>query len=97
MAVDYSTDYIDVGDVGPALLSAAGVLMSLGAMVALQRYLAKRLPARRVKKGECPVCAYPVSGNRFCEGCGRQVLAECATCGGRRRVGTRRCGACGAG
>ena len=97
MAVDYPSDYIDLDEIGPAVLSAVGILMSLGAMVALQRYLAKRLPARRVKKRECPVCAYPVSDNRFCEGCGREVLAECATCGRERRVGTARCGACGAG
>ena len=96
MAVDYTTDYIDVGEIGPAVLSATGIVMSLAAMAALQRYLAKRLPARRVKKRECPVCAYPVSGNRFCEGCGREVIADCASCGGERRVGTRRCGACGA-
>lgn len=96
MAVDYTTDYIDVGRIGPAVLSATGVAMSLGAMAALQRHLAKRLPARRVKKRECPVCAYPVSGNRFCEGCGREVLAECTTCGADRRVGAMRCGACGA-
>lgn len=96
MAVDYSTDYIDVGEIGPAVLSAAGIGMSLAAMVMLQRYLAKQLPARRVKKRECPVCAYPVAENRYCEGCGRQVLSECSTCGRERRVGTRRCGSCGA-
>ena len=96
MAVDYTTDYIDVGEVGPAVLSATGIAMSLGAMVVLQRNLAKRLPARRVKRRECPVCAYPVTNNRFCEGCGRVVLAECSACGRERRVGTARCGACGA-
>ncbi len=96
MAVDYTTDYIDVGEVGPAVLSATGIAMSLGAMVVLQRNLAKRLPARRVKRRECPVCAYPVTNNRFCEGCGREVLAECSACGRERRVGTARCGACGA-
>lgn len=96
MAVDYTTDYIDVGEIGPAVLSAAGIAMSLIAMAALQRYLAKRLPARRVKKRECPVCAYPVSDNPYCEGCGREVLGTCSKCGQDRRVGTRRCGSCGA-
>ena len=96
MAADYTTDYIDVGEIGPAVLSATGIAMSLAAMVALQRYLAKRLPARRVKRRECPVCAYPVSTNHFCEGCGREVIGECSTCGNERRVGTARCGACGA-
>lgn len=96
MASDYTLDHIDVGELGPAVLSAAGVTMSLGAMVGLQRYLARRLPARRVEKRECPVCAYPVAGNRFCEGCGREVVAECSACGSARRVGTARCGACGA-
>ncbi len=97
VAVDYITDYIDITKAGPAVLSAAGIAMSLAAMVALQRYLAQRLPARRVKRHECPVCAYPVGAeNRHCEGCGREVVADCATCGQRRRVGTMRCGACGA-
>jgi len=97
VSVDYITDYIDIAKAGPAVLSAAGIAMSLAAMVALQRYLAKRLPARRVKRRECPVCAYPVTAeHRFCEGCGREVVADCAKCGQRRRVGTMRCGACGA-
>lgn len=97
VAVDYITDYIDIAKAGPAVLSAAGIAMSLAAMVVLQRYLAQRLPARRVKRRECPVCAYPVGAeHRYCEGCGREVVADCANCGQRRRVGTMRCGACGA-
>ena len=65
------------------------------AFVALQRYLAGRVPLRRVRKRECPFCGFPVGENEHCEGCGREVVAECATCSQPRRVGTLHCGACG--
>ena len=96
MGVDYLTDYIEVTDLGVPVLSGVGVLMTLAAFVVLQRYLAKRLPERRVRKRECPFCGYPVGDNRHCEGCGRDVIADCATCSSPRRVGTSHCGACGA-
>ena len=96
MATDYSTDYIDVGDTGPAVLSLAGIAMTLAALVALQRYVAKRVPHRRVRRRECPFCGFPVHENEHCEGCGRHVIAECTSCGGSRRVGTSHCGICGA-
>ena len=52
---------------------------------------------RRVRKGECPFCGYPVrAGGTHCEGCGREVIGDCATCGNERRVGTAHCAACGA-
>jgi len=96
-AADYVTDYVDPLELGPLLLSLVGVLATLAAFVALQRYLARRIPARRVRKAECPFCGFPVRGDGpHCEGCGREVVGECATCGRPRRVGTARCAACGA-
>lgn len=96
LAGDYVTDYVNPLDYGPLLLALVGVAVTLAAFWALQRYLARRVPHRRVKKHECPFCGYPVKDNQRCEGCGRDVVAECATCHGLRRVGTRFCGACGA-
>jgi hypothetical protein len=95
MAADYITDYIDPIDLGPLILSLFGITLTLIAFGALQRYLAKRVPFRRVRRLECPFCGYPVRDNAHCEGCGRQVVAECATCHASRRVGTLRCGTCG--
>ncbi len=96
LAADYITDYVDPLDLGPLVLSLIGIALTLAAFVVLQRYLARRLPLRRVKKRECPFCGYPVRGNRRCEGCGREVVASCTTCDSARHVGTLHCGACGA-
>jgi len=96
MAADYVTDYVDPADLGPILLSITGGALTIGAFVLLQRYLRRRLPYRRVRHARCPFCGYPTRGNRFCEGCGRAVVAECTTCEADRRVGALRCGACGA-
>lgn len=96
MAADYLTDYFDPLDLGPLVLSVFGIIATLIAFVVLQRYLARRMPARRVRKGECPFCGYPVRGNTHCEGCGREVIAPCAGCSEPRRVGSAHCGACGA-
>jgi hypothetical protein len=96
LAGDYLTDYIDVQQLGPLVLSAAGVALTLFAFWWLQRYLAQRLPQRRVRRGECAFCGYPARGSEHCEGCGRAAVAECSTCHGARRVGTLHCGVCGA-
>ena len=95
LAGDYVTDYVDPLELGPLVLAAAGAAMTVAAFVALQRYLARRLPIRRVRKGECPFCGYPARGTGHCEGCGREVIAECSRCTAPRRVGTLHCGACG--
>jgi hypothetical protein len=95
MAGDYITDYVDPVALGPLVLAAAGIGLTLAAFAALQRYLARRVPFRRVRKHECPFCGYPVGQNDHCEGCGREVIAQCATCAQPRRVGTLHCGACG--
>jgi hypothetical protein len=96
LAADYITDYVDPLDLGPLVLSLFGIALTLVAFAVLQRYLARRIPIRRVRKRECPFCGYPVRENERCEGCGRQVVASCAKCGSGRRVGTLHCGACGA-
>jgi hypothetical protein len=96
MTVDYTSDYVEYDDAGLLAISIAGTAMTLGGLVALQRYIRKRVPQRRVRKRECPFCGYPVRDNERCEGCGRDVISECATCSNRRRVGTAHCGACGA-
>lgn len=95
-AGDYMTDYIDPIDLGPLVLSLFGVGATVVAFVALQRYLARRIPVRRVRKGECPFCGFPVRGSGpHCENCGREVVAACAACEAPRRVGTPRCATCG--
>jgi hypothetical protein len=96
MACDYVTDYVDPLDLGPLLLSILGIALTLGAFAALQRYLARRVASRRVRKGECPFCGYPVAQGDHCEGCGREVVASCSSCTMPRRVGTLHCRACGA-
>jgi hypothetical protein len=96
-ATDYITDYIDPLDLGPIVLSAAGAAATVGAFIGLQRWLARRIPGRRVRDGECPFCGHPVRGEGpHCEGCGREVVASCASCGEPRRVGSPHCAHCGA-
>jgi hypothetical protein len=95
MAADYVTDYVDPVDLGPLVLSLFGIASTLTAFAALQHYLARRIPVRRVRKHECPFCGYPVRENGHCEGCGRQVIGECTNCAQPRRVGALHCGACG--
>jgi hypothetical protein len=96
MATDYLTDYFDPLELGPLVLSVIGGGLTVLAFAALQRYLARRIPHRRLRKGECPFCGYPVRGSAHCEGCGRDVIAPCARCDEPRRVGSSFCGACGA-
>jgi hypothetical protein len=95
MAVDYTDSYIEFDEVGPLAISLAGIGLTLGAFIALQRFLAKRVPARRVRRSECPFCGFPVRDKPFCEGCGRSVIASCSSCQKDRRVGTPRCACCG--
>lgn len=95
MAADYGGDYIEFSTAGPLAISLAGIALTLLAFVALQRYLRRRVPLRRVRRGDCPFCGYPVRKGRHCEGCGRQVVASCSTCQQPRRVGAPRCAACG--
>ncbi len=96
MAVVMTGDYLDVQRTGPIVLSLVGITLTVTALVAYQRYLAHRLPARRVRKGECPYCGYPNRAGTHCEGCGRPAVAACTTCAQPRRVGARYCTSCGA-
>ena len=95
MAFHYLGDEFELDESGPLVIAIAGIVFTLLAFVALQRYLARRAPRRRVRKGQCPYCSYPVSGPH-CEGCGRVTIAPCATCEAPRRVGTAHCATCGA-
>jgi hypothetical protein len=95
MAGDYTGSFIEFDEVGPLAISIAGIALTLAAFVALQRFLAKRLPARRVRRGECSFCGFPLRGTRHCEGCGRAAIASCSNCHKDRRVGAPRCGYCG--
>ncbi len=95
LAGDYLTDYFNPLDAGLLVLSLIGIAATVAAFWLLQRYLARRLPQRRVRKGQCPFCAFPVRANERCEGCGREVIAACARCERPRRVGTRFCASCG--
>lgn len=95
MAGDYTGNYVEFSEVGPLAISLAGIGLTLAAFVALQRYLARRVPARRVRKGECPFCGFPIRSGHHCEGCGRVVVSECSRCHEPRRVGAEHCAACG--
>ena len=96
LAGDYLTDYVNPFDWGIAVVALLGTASTLLAYFALQRYLLRRVPQRRVRKHQCPFCGYPVAANAHCEGCGRTVVAPCARCDAARRVGTAHCGVCGA-
>jgi len=95
MAGDYGESWGLFDDVGPLVISIVGIALTVVAFVLLQRYMAKQIPLRRVRKHECPFCGYPARNNKNCEGCGRRVLGECSTCHEPRRVGTPHCGSCG--
>jgi hypothetical protein len=95
-ATDYITDYIDPLDLGPIILSIFGAVVTVATFIGLQRWLAARIPGRRVRNGECPYCGFPVREGSHCEGCGRAVVAPCAACGAARRVGSPHCSSCGA-
>jgi hypothetical protein len=95
VAADYLTDYFDPFDAGILLLSLIGAAATVVAFWLLQRYLARRLPLRRVRRHQCPYCGFPVGDHQRCEGCGREVRAACAHCAAPRRIGVPFCGACG--
>jgi hypothetical protein len=97
MAGDYLGDEFDFDESGPLVIAIVGTTATMLSLVGLERYLARRAPRRRVRRGQCPYCAYPVrDAGTHCEGCGRATVAACATCSADRRVGTPHCAACGA-
>jgi hypothetical protein len=95
LAVDYLTDYFDPFDAGILMLALLGAGLTVVAFWLLQRYLARRLPLRRVRRGQCPYCGFPLGPGERCEGCGREVVAPCGSCAAPRRVGAPFCAACG--
>ncbi len=97
LAIVMTGDYIEIEEVGPIVLAVAGTAVTVAAFVVYQRWLARRLPERRVRKNECPFCGYPVREGTHCQGCSRPTVGACTSCSNPRRVGARYCGACGAG
>jgi hypothetical protein len=95
MAGDYGSGWGLFENVGPLVLSLVGIVLTVIAFIALQRYLARQIPLRRVRRHECPFCGYPARSNVHCEGCGRRLAGPCSSCEQPRRVGTPRCGNCG--
>jgi hypothetical protein len=95
-ACDYLTDYLDPFDWGIAAIAALGIASTIALYWSVERYLMHRIPQRRVKRGQCPFCGYPAGASSHCEGCGREIVAPCASCESPRRVGTVHCGVCGA-
>lgn len=95
-ALWFAADYFDIFNRGALMLSLIGIALTIGVFLGYQRFLAVRIPRRRVRKGQCMFCGYPVGDHAHCEGCGRAAHASCTSCGDRRRVGAAHCGACGA-
>lgn len=95
-ALWFAGDYFDIFNRGALMLSLIGIALTIGVFLGYQRFLAVRIPRRRVRKGQCMFCGYPVGDHANCEGCGRAAHASCTSCGDRRRVGAAHCGACGA-
>lgn len=98
LVADYSwEEFTAISDLGPLVLAISGAVMTVAAFIALQRYLAQRLPVRRLGRGECPFCGFKAAeGHSHCEGCGRALIGECPTCHNARRVGAPHCASCGA-
>lgn len=61
-----------------------GVVVVGGLIVSLQKKLfsGKRQFLRRLNKGECPFCAFPMKhSDEFCVGCGEKLKINCVQCG----------------
>jgi hypothetical protein len=96
LAGDYLTDYYHPFDWGIAMIAAIGIVLTWLLYGALLAYIRRRLPQRRARKQQCVVCGYPTGAGMYCEGCGLEVVATCASCEQPRRVGTAHCAVCGA-
>jgi len=84
------------------LLFYLGMILAVvifgGAVFLLQRriFAPERVRARRLRAKKCPYCETPIElGKNYCAGCGRQLLAQCSSCGEARFVDLRYCPYCG--
>ena len=95
VAVDYLTDYFDPFDAGILLLALIGARATVVAFWLLQRYLARRLPLRRVRRAAVPVLRLPCRRQRALRGVRSRSAGGVRTL--RRPAQSRRafCGACG--
>ena len=79
LAADYLTDYFDPFQWGLAVVAVLGIAATLLAYLAVERYIVRRLPQRRVRHRQCPFCGYPVSSERPLRGlrtAGRRAVCE---------------------
>lgn len=94
--IDYITDFIDILELGPIVLSALGIAFTLFAFFVLQRHLLKRVNRVRLRKGECVQCSFPIKDSlRYCGKCGILAAEKCESCGELNRLGLDFCSNCG--
>ena len=96
LAADYLTDYFDPFQWGLAVVAVLGIAATLLAYLAVERYIVRRLPQRRVRRRECPFCGYPVGSERALRGlrpAGRRAVRELRGAAPRRQRALRDCGA----
>ena len=95
---DEVREAVGVGRVVPTAEDQAALTRLTRARTSLNRATAEQAAARAnlELRREAYRTALDVRDNRRCEGCGRDVVASCTTCGSERRVGTLHCGTCGA-
>src|SRR5680860_132648 len=82
MAGDYAWHYLS--EYAPLLISIAGVVGTVGATVAVKRYLLapERLGKFRVRHDSCPSCGRNlVHSGDHCVECGRPLKELCTRCG----------------
>ena len=61
---------------GVAFIAVLGIGATLLAYWAVLRYVGRRLPQRRVRRGQCPFCGFPAGGGPHCEGCRRVIVVS---------------------
>jgi len=93
---DYITDFINILELGPIVLSLLGAAVTIFFFVVLQKHLAKRAVRVRLRKNECCECAFPVQdGQAYCGNCGIATHAKCEACEFSIRLGAKYCNRCG--
>lgn len=69
-----------------------------GAVYRLQKavFAPWRVRTRRLRAKKCPYCEVSLDlSKNYCPSCGKQVLAQCASCGQARYIDLRYCPSCG--